>query len=143
MRCIRLIIICIFIIHCKCYSQENLSNFSIKDSTSNVNPINKNDLQFKKIFRNDVKKRIRNDLMFGLEIYSKAINDSALILQAYSLDINVYHKEELGSFKESFSLLMELEKKDRNKYDLGFVTKYLGISQQVLAIILAIISVAK
>ncbi len=143
MRCIRLIIICIFIIHCKCYSQENLSNFSIKDSTSNVNPINKNDLQFKKFFRSDVKKRIRNDLMFGLELYSKAINDSVFLLQPYSLDLKHYSKEELESFKESFSLLMELQKKDRNKYDLGFVTKYLGISQQVLAIILAIISVAK
>ena len=38
---------------------------------------------------------------------------------------------------------MQLTKKDRNKYDLGFVTKYLGISQKVMAIILAIISVAK
>ena len=100
-------------------------------------------LQFKNFFRNDVKKRMGNDLMLGLEFYSKTINDSTLILQPYSLDLRDYPKEELESFKESFSLLMELAKKDRNKYDLGFVTKYLGISQQVMAIILAIISVAK
>ena len=81
--------------------------------------------------------------MLGLELYLKAKNDSALSPQPYSLDLKDYSKEELTSFKESFSLLMEIEKNDRNKYDLGFVTKYLGISQQVMAIILAILSVAK
>ncbi|MBK7632799.1 MAG: hypothetical protein IPJ23_19395 [Ignavibacteriales bacterium] len=83
------------------------------------------------------------DILFGLNFYSKSINDSALFLQPYNLDLKDYSKEKLESFKESFSLLMELAKKDRNKYDLGIVTKYLGISQKVMAIILAILSIAK
>ena len=83
------------------------------------------------------------DELYGLELYKKAVNDSALLLEPYSFDLKDYSKEDLKSFKETFSLLMELAKKDRNKYNLGFVTKYLGISQQVMAIILAIISVAK
>ncbi len=143
MRCYKLFIICIFIIHCKCYSQENLSNFSIKDSASNVNPINKNDLQFKNFFRNDTKKRMGNDLKLGLELYSRAINDSVFLLQPDSLNLKHYSKEGLESFKESFRLLMEYASKDRNKYDLGVVGKYLGISRNIMAIILALISVAK
>ncbi len=143
MRCIKSIIICIIIFHCQCFSQENLEDFSIKDSTSILNPINKNDLQFKNFFRNDVKKRIKNDFILGLDLYSKAINDSALLLQPNSMDQKYNNEEELKSFKESFSLLMEWAKRERNKYDLGVVTKYLGISQRVMAIILAILSVAK
>lgn len=143
MICFKLTIICIFIFQCKCFSQENLNDISIKDSTSFFNPIIKNDLQFKKFFRIDVKKRMGLDILFGLNFYSKSINDSALFLQPYNLDLKDYSKEKLESFKESFSLLMELAKKDRNKYDLGIVTKYLGISQKVMAIILAILSIAK
>jgi len=143
MRCTKFIIICIFIFQCKYFSQENHQDFSIKDSTSILNPINTNDLQFKNFFRSDVKKRMRNDLILGLELYSKSLNDTVLLLQANSFDFNNYSKEELKSFKESFSLLMELAKKDRNKYDLGEVGKYLGLSRKVMAIILAIISIAK
>ena len=143
MRFIELIVVCIFIFQCNCFSQENLKDFSIIDSSSILNPINKNDLQFKNFFPNDVKKRIRNDFILGLNLYSKAISDSALLLQPYSLDQKYNNEEELESFKESFSLLMESAKRERNKYDLGVVTKYLGISQRVMAIILAIISVVK
>lgn len=143
MKCIKLFFVCIFVFPCNCFSQGNLIDIPINDSTNNTNTFVNDKLQFKNFFRNDVKKRMGNDLILGLEFYSKAINDSALILQSYCLDLKDYHKEELESFKESFSLLMELAKKDRNKYDLGFVTKYLGISQKVMAIILAILSVAK
>ena len=74
MRCTKFIIICIFIFQCKYFSQENHPDFSIKDSTSILNPINTNDLQFKNFFRSDVKKRMRNDLILGLELYSKYLN---------------------------------------------------------------------
>lgn len=143
MRCTKFIIICIFIFQCKYFSQENHPDFSIKDSTSILNPINTNDLQFKNFFRSDVNKRMRNDLMLGLGLYSKAINDSALLLQPNNIDQKYNNEEELESFKESFNLLMELAKKDRNKYDLGEVGNYLGLSRKVMAIILAIISIAK
>lgn len=143
MRFIELTVVFILIFQCMSFSQENLKEYFIKDSANISTPINKNDLQFKNFFRSDVNKRMGNDLMLGLQLYSKAINDSPIILQPFSIDLKDYTKADLKSFKESFSLLMELAKKDRNKYDLGFVTKYLGISQKVMAIILAIISVAK
>lgn len=143
MRCIKLFLVCILIFQCKSFSQENLKDFSIKDSSSILIPINKSDLQFKNFFRNDVKKRIKNDFILGPDLYSKAINDSALLLQPNSLDQKYNKGEKLKSFKKSFSLLMEWAKRERNKYDLGVVTKYLGISQRVMAIFLAILSVAK
>jgi len=137
MRSIKIFIICIFIFQCNCFSQENL-----KDSTSNINSINKNDLQFKNFFRSDGKKRMSEDILLGLNTYSKFVDDSSIFLQNSTLSLKDFSKEELTSFKESFSLLMELAKRERNKYDLGFITKYLGISQKVVAIILAVISVA-
>jgi len=137
MRSIKIFIICIFIFQCNCFSQEKL-----KDSTSHINSINKNDLQFKNFFRSDGKKRMSEDILLGLNTYSKFVDDSSIFLQNSTLSLKDFSKEELTSFKESFSLLMELAKRERNKYDLGFITKYLGISQKVVAIILAVISVA-
>jgi hypothetical protein len=88
MRCIKLFLVCILIFQCKSFSQENLKDFSIKDSSSILIPINK------------------NDFILGLELNSKAINDTAVLLYVNSFDLNNYSKEDLKSFKASFSLLM-------------------------------------
>jgi len=48
--------------------------------------------------------------------------------------------DKLASFKNSWTRLMELEYKESTKYDLGEVGKYLGISKNVFAIVLAILS---
>ena len=115
MKCVKLFFICIFIFSCNCFSQENLTDIPIKDSTCNSDPIVKDELQFKNFFRNNVKKQMGEYLMLGLEIYSNALNDSALSVQPYTLDLKDYSKEDHTSFKESFSLLIELAKNDRNK----------------------------
>jgi len=48
--------------------------------------------------------------------------------------------DKLASFKNSWARLMELEYQESTKYDLGEVGKYLGISKNVFAIVLAILS---
>jgi hypothetical protein len=55
----------------------------------------------------------------------------------------MFNEDQLKGFKDSYSFLMKSEYKNLFKYDLGVVGKYLGISENIMAIILAIISVAK
>lgn len=143
MRCIKLFLVCIFIFPCNSFSQVNLDSITIKDSVNNFNSIRKDELQFKNFFRGNSKKIMGIDDIYGLKLYGESLNDSLLSIKHYNLLLGSYSKEELTYFKESFQLLMELAKKDRNKYDLGVVGKYLGISRNIMAIILAIISVAK
>ena len=137
MRCNKLFFVCIIILSCKCYSQENLNDISIKDS------INRDELQFKNFFRDNSKKLLGKDDLLGLHLYGKAINDSLFVVNPNKLNLNDYSEEELAYFKESFQQLMEMAKRNHYKYDLGEVGRYLGISRNLLAIILAIISVAK
>jgi len=142
MRCIKLFFICIFVFPCNCFSQENLKDISSKDSINKFNSLRRDELQFKNFFRSNSKKLMHEDDLSGLELYVKTINDSLFITKLYTLDFNNYSETELAYFKESFNQLMEIAKKNHYKYDLGEVGRYLGISRKILAIILAILSVA-
>ena len=142
MRCIKLFFVCIFILPCNSYSQENPGDISIKDSIKNFNSINKDKLQFKNFFRNNSKKLLSKDDLLGLQLYEKIISDSLFIIYPNTLNLNNYSNEELAYFRQTFQQLMEIAKKNHYKYDLGEVGRYLGISQRVLALILAILSVA-
>jgi hypothetical protein len=137
MRCIKLFFVCIFILPCNSYSQENPGDISIKDS------ISRDELQFKNFFRDNSKKLLDKDDLLGLQLYGKTISDSLFITYPNTLNLNNYSFEELVYFKESFNQLMEIAKKNHFKYDLGEVGRYLGISRNILAVILAIISVVK
>lgn len=143
MRCIKLFFVCIFILPCNSYSQGNPNDTSLKDSIKNFNSINRDELQFKNFFRDNSKKLLGRDDLLGLQLYGKAINDSLTLIYPDILDLNNYSNEKLAYFKETFQQLMELAKKNHYKYDLGEVGRYLGISRNVLAVILAIISVVK
>ena len=137
MRWIKLFFVCIFILPCNSYTQENPDDISIKDS------INRDELQFKNFFRHDSKKLLGTDDLLGLQLYGKTINDSLFIIYPNTLNLNNYSNEELAYFRQTFQQLMEIAKKNHYKYDLGEVGRYLGISRNILTIILAIISVAK
>ncbi len=67
---------------------------------------------------------------------------SMLIQRSFSLPVNKPPGlvDRFNSFKESLKNSLSLEYKKRPNYDLGEITKYLGISQQIFAIILGIIS---
>jgi hypothetical protein len=52
-------------------------------------------------------------------------------------------KDELESFKLSLNILRGIEYKNRTKYDLGEFGKYLGLSRNIIAIILAVLSLMK
>ena len=86
---------------------------------------------------------MNKDELSGLKLYEDALNDSLLVFKPDKLNLNDYSEDELTYFKETFQQLMEIAKKNNYKYDLGVVGRYLGISRNILAIILAIISVAK
>jgi hypothetical protein len=143
MRCIKLFFVCIFILPCNFYSQENPSDNFTKDSIKNSNSINKDELQFKNFFRNNSKKLLSNDDIFGLQLFEKTMSDSLFIIYPNNLNINNYSSEELAYFRQTFQQLMEIAKRNHYKYDLGEIGRYLGISQKIFAIILAILSIAK
>lgn len=56
---------------------------------------------------------------------------------------SMFNEDQLKGFKDSYSFLMKSEYQNLFKYDLGVVGKYLGLSENIMAIILAIISVTK
>jgi len=56
------------------------------------------------------------------------------------MPINQSNIDELKSFKKSMSVLLIKEYKKRNKYDLGKVGQFLGLTRDVTAIIIAILS---
>jgi hypothetical protein len=143
MKCNKLFFVCIIILSCNSYSQENPSDISIKDSIKNFNSIQKDQLQFKNFFRSNSKRLLGKDDLFGLQLYGKTINDSLFIIYPNTLNLNNYSNEELAYFKETFNQLMEMAKRNHYKYDLGEVGRYLGISRNILTVILAIISVVK
>ena len=143
MRCIKLFFVCIFILPCNSYSQENPNYTSVKDSIKNFNSIIKDELQFKNFFRNNSKKLLSKDDLLGLQLYGKTISDSLFIFYPNTLNLNNYSDKELAYFRQTFQQLLEIAKKNHNKYDLGEVGKYLGISRNILAVLLAIISVVK
>jgi|WetSurMetagenome_2_1015567.scaffolds.fasta_scaffold36210_3 hypothetical protein len=143
MRCIKLFFVCFIILSCNCYSQESPSDISTKDSIKNSNSIHKDELQFKNFFRSTSKKLLGKDDLLGLQLYEKTISDSLFIIYPNNLNLDNLSKEELAYFKETFQQLMETAKRNHYRYDLGEVGRYLGISRNILAIILAIISVAK
>jgi len=62
-------------------------------------------------------------------------------LSEQSLWINP--EDELKSFKISLNILREMEYESLIKYDLGELGKYLGLSRNIMAVILAIISLLK
>jgi hypothetical protein len=143
MRCLSFSFAFLFIFSFKSFSQGSLKNKLEFDSLKTIQPNLVEKLQFKNFFRNDVRKQIGNNLLLGLTLNSKIVYDTEALLPNYNYNLIDYSDEELASFKESFNLLMEFAKQARNKYDLGEVGKYLGMSRKLLAIILAIVSLAK
>ncbi len=123
------------------FSQDKSYQLFGFDSTKTQNL--SEELKFKNFFQYDSKKRMSIDDLSSLKLYGKAINDSAILMHHYDLDFNEYYKDSTEDFKKSFGLLMEYAKHNQNKYDLGELGRYLGISRKILAIILAILSVAK
>lgn len=113
------------------------------DSTKTPQQNLSEELNFKNFFQYDSKKRMSIDDLSSLKLYGKAINDSGILIQHFHLDFNENYKDSTEDFKQSFGLLMEYAKHNQNKYDLGEIGRYLGISRDILAIILAIVSITK
>lgn len=143
MRCFKLVSVLVLFFSIQVFSQEDSDTFSVTDSINQSKQNLKSELQFKNFFKSDFKKNFDENLLMGLNLYSKVLTDSTFTIQSYKLNLNEYSDEELADFRESFQMLMEYAKNDRNKYDLGVVGKYLGISRNIMAIILAILSAAK
>ncbi len=78
-----------------------------------------------------------NSLNYNPEIYYK-LNKQPVFLSLHH--IPGLMQDPLANYKRYMSDLLAIEYKDFNKYDLGMVSRYLGISKKVFAIILAILS---
>ena len=125
------------------FSQDKSYQLFGFDSTKIQQQNLSEELKFKNFFQYDSKKRMSIDDLSSLRLYGKAINDSVRLIQHSHLDFNENYKDSTEDFKQSFGLLMEYVKHNQNKYDLGEFERYLGISRKILAIILAILSIAK
>lgn len=128
-----------FQIFCQEDQEQTFAFDSIKTIQQNLNE----ELKFRKFFQHDSRKRMSLNDLSNLNIYNKAINDSALFMKNNNLEFNENYKDQTEDFKESFKLLLEYAKHNQNKYDLGEFGRYLGISRNIMAIILALISSAR
>ncbi len=129
------------------YAQINTDKDSLNNKTpaynisNDVNYPNRFDTTQPYIFYNNKSKiftiykpdynLIRNKLTYSI-LYQRSLLPS-LNNQTNSID-------QFDSFKESLYNALALEYKRRQRYDLGEFGKYLGISRNLLAIILGIIS---
>ncbi|HMN49115.1 MAG TPA: hypothetical protein PKD67_08280 [Ignavibacteriaceae bacterium] len=141
MKCFKISLIINFILAFTIYPQDNSSITPLADSINTQISIIKNELNFKNFFRDDSKNLKSDDVLFGLKLFNKAINDSKLVTQYAKFNLVDYSENEQEFFKESCQQLIEIAKKDYYKYDLGEVGRYLGISLNIMAIILVILSV--
>lgn len=136
------ILVLILILSFQLSAQETNHKISLVDSIKqSINPLPEK-LQFKNFFRTTLNKRMNQTDLISLRLYDE-MNGSTLLLNDYLMSYDESINDSTEDFKKSFALLMEFAKHNQNKYDLGEFGRYLGISRDILAIILALISVAK
>lgn len=136
------ILVLLSIITLQLTAQETNNKTSSVDSTKQRINYQHEKMQFKNFFRDNLHKRMNQTDLSSLSLYNE-INDNLVLSDDYFLSYEDNFKDSTEDFKQSFALLMEYAKHNQNKYDLGEFGRYLGISRDILAIILAIISVAK
>lgn len=133
----------VYFLHSPCVlSQVVITQTPNPDSTSiKQNEKKSNFFQQEELKLKDLGKYLhRNHL--GLSITIPQLDSDAVNYAQPNFE-GTFGMDQLRGFKDSYSFLMKSEYKNLFKYDLGVVGKYLGISKNILAIILAIISVAK
>lgn len=143
MKLLEFCLVLLIFITLQIFSQDKTYQPIELDSTKTQKQNISEELKFKSFFQYDSKKRMSFDDLSSLKLFNKSINDSSLFMQNLYLSFSENYKEQTEDFKKSFALLMEYAKHNQNKYDLGEFGRYLGISRNIMAIILAIISVAK
>lgn len=136
------ILVLVFIFTFKLTAQEIDNQILSVDSTKQTINYLLEKMQFKNFFRDSFHKRMSQTDLSSLRLYNK-ISDKILLSQDYFLSNNDNFKDSTEDFKKSFALLMEYAKHNQNKYDLGEFGRYLGISRNIMAIILALIFVAR
>jgi hypothetical protein len=136
------ILVLVFIFSLQITAQEIQNNILSADSTKPTINYLQEKMQFKNFFRDNLNKRMGQTDLSSLRLYNE-INDNLQLPQDYFLFYEDNFKDSTEDFKQSFALLMEYAKHNQNKYDLGEFGRYLGISRNILAIILALISVAR
>ncbi|MFZ1517365.1 MAG: hypothetical protein WAU11_01240 [Ignavibacteriaceae bacterium] len=142
MRVADKILVLLIIFTFKLNAQEIDNKILSVDSTKLTINYLQEKIQFKNFFQGSFHRRISQTDLSSLRLYNE-INDKILFSQNYFLSNKDNFIDSTENFKQSFALLMEYEKHNQNKYDLGEFGRYLGISKDIMTIILALISVAK
>lgn len=132
----------IFLINIYIEAQEIDNVITVIDSNKVFLKPFQEKLQFKNFFRSNVHKSMNQTELQSLRIYDGII-DTTLLLKDFLLSYEGEYIDSTKDFKKSYGLLLEYAKYNQNKYDLGEFSRYLGISRNILAIILAILSVVK
>ncbi|MHB1686080.1 MAG: hypothetical protein ACYCVH_01680 [Ignavibacteriaceae bacterium] len=124
-----------------------LAQSTIKDTakTDSANGIN----LLEQFFKSDQKKlfhkqklQLNNSLAIYKSPLNLNINHNLLHNELNAPGINS-NNDRLSYFKKCLSLSLAEQLKELNKYNLGEVGHYLGISRTLLAIILAVISLSR
>ncbi len=115
------------------------TNFVKVDNTNFINANALDHLYSPKLFNaNTLGKKYlskHNIILLNHTLLSYKLN-----IDLFYMPINQSNIDELKSFKKSMSVLLIKEYKKRNKYDLGKVGQFLGLTRDVTAIIIAILS---
>lgn len=136
------VLVLVFIFAFRLTAQEIHNKISSVDSTKQrINYLHEK-MQFKNFFRDSFHKRMSQTDLSSLRLYNE-INNNLQLSQDYFLSHEDNFKDSTEDFKKSFALLMEYANHNQNKYDLGEFGRYLGISRNIMAIILALISAAR
>lgn len=123
-------------------SQIDTTHSTNPDSTIvNQNEKRNNFFQQKELKLNDLGKNL-NQIHLELNLSIPQHDFKGYYFKQPEND-DLFNEDRLKGFKDSYLFLMKSEYKNLFKYDLGVVGKYLGISKNILAVILAIISIAK
>ncbi len=127
-----------------------ITTFDTTNCIESTNKINNIKLFNKEIYQNNylLKKQLNSNLLFNTKLYmlnSNNYNLNQLYYGNYLYSNSFISQKDyqiMQSQKELYRILA-IKYKQRNKYDLGTFGTYLGISKNVTAVIIAIISVIK
>ncbi|MCG6913061.1 hypothetical protein LJE86_04020 [bacterium BMS3Abin03] len=118
---------------------SNTATIKIDTNKSDIPYFKKNTFEPKIFYNSELKKW--EIFIPGYRLNNKQIYSGTLSLNNLaSGNIFTYSKDEMKTYHESLRLLLDIQYGERMKYDLGEIGKILGISKNIFAIILAILS---
>ncbi len=124
-----------------CFGQiRHKTNFRGKDSTvvPSINKFEKQNYEYPFLQKENLSPEDNFLLYYNPKIYFELNTQMSTMLLSRNLRLT---NDPLYYYKKNMTRLLTLRYADYNKYDLGIIGRYLGLSRKAFAIILAILSI--